>query len=36
VRYRERVIKGATGLEATLTVAEGLAASLLVTFSDME
>jgi 3-hydroxyacyl-[acyl-carrier-protein] dehydratase len=36
VRYRERVIKGATGLEATLTVAEGLAASLLITFSDME
>jgi 3-hydroxyacyl-[acyl-carrier-protein] dehydratase len=36
VRYRERIIKGETGIEATLTVADGPAASLLLKFSDME
>jgi 3-hydroxyacyl-[acyl-carrier-protein] dehydratase len=36
VRCRERIIKGESGMEATLNVAEGLAASLLLTFTDME
>jgi 3-hydroxyacyl-[acyl-carrier-protein] dehydratase len=36
VRYRDRMIKGETGLEATLTVAEGLAATFLLTFIDTE
>ena len=35
-QYRERIIKGAGGMEATLTVAEGSAASMLLTFMDME
>jgi 3-hydroxyacyl-[acyl-carrier-protein] dehydratase len=36
VCYRDRIIKGVTGLDATLTVAGGLAASFLLTFTDME
>ena len=36
VRYRERVIKGENGIEATFTVGDALAASLLFTFTDME
>jgi 3-hydroxyacyl-[acyl-carrier-protein] dehydratase len=36
VQYRERAVREATGFEATLTVAEGLAASLLLTVSDSE
>ncbi|HEY3278491.1 MAG TPA: hypothetical protein VGJ94_17880 [Syntrophorhabdaceae bacterium] len=34
VQYRERIMKGETGFEATLTIGEGLAASLLLTFSE--
>jgi 3-hydroxyacyl-[acyl-carrier-protein] dehydratase len=36
VRCRERIIKGATGIEATLTVADGPAASLLLAFADKD
>ncbi len=36
VRYRERAVRGATGIEVTLSVAESLAASLLLTVRRTE
>ncbi|MGA3085543.1 MAG: 3-hydroxyacyl-ACP dehydratase [Thermodesulfobacteriota bacterium] len=36
VRFREGIIKGKTGLEATLMIGESPAASFLLTFADEE
>ncbi|MDR2018073.1 MAG: hypothetical protein LBQ00_04255 [Syntrophobacterales bacterium] len=34
IQYRERLVAGRNGLEATIRVPEGVAASLLLTFTD--